>query len=63
MSTTVIDKISSPSSATAEGIAPTIKQGLSQNKKTSVLLGSSFLGVARVLVGFPLEHPIDAVRV
>ena len=26
-------------------------------------LGSSLVGMARVCIGFPLEHPIDAIRV
>ena len=34
--------------------------------KTSTIrlyLGSSALGVARIIIGFPLEHPIDAIKV
>ena len=33
------------------------------NKKGKMYLGSTLVGMGRVLVGFPLEHPLDALRV
>ena len=31
--------------------------------KVKFYLGSSIIGVARIAIGFPIEHPIDAVKV
>ena len=31
--------------------------------KAKFYVGSSAIGMARVMIGFPIEHPIDAVRV
>jgi hypothetical protein len=39
--------------ASFDAASPTVK----------FILGSSAIGMARVLIGFPIEHPIDAVRV
>ena len=34
-----------------------------KNDKAKIYLGSSIAGMTRVIVGFPLEHPIDAIKV
>lgn len=31
--------------------------------KAKVYLGGSLVGMSRVILGFPLEHPIDAIKV
>ena len=32
-------------------------------ERVKLLLGGSLVGMTRVVAGFPLEHPIDAVKV
>lgn len=33
------------------------------SNKFKMMMQGSFIGIARVMVGFPLEHPIDAIKV
>ena len=37
--------------------------GETKTSSIRLYLGSSALGVARIIIGFPLEHPIDAIKV
>lgn len=31
--------------------------------KAKLYIGSSLMGMSRVIIGFPIEHPIDAIKV
>ena len=40
----------------------TTKQINEPSGKAKLMLGSSLFGIGRVLVGFPIEHPIDSIK-
>ena len=46
---------------TEKQLAVSLKPHISERHK--FLLGGSLVGMTRVLAGFPIEHPIDAVKV
>ena len=40
-----------------------IKEKLKQNKSTNLVFGiSSLAGIARGIIGFPLEQPLEAIK-
>ena len=36
---------------------------LQPSKQAKLVVGSTAIGMVRVIAGFPIEHPLDALRV